>query len=149
MLLVDEDVWDGPLAGDFLEGILHVRSIGYNLISMMLMRGAGVKLTLVVELDNVDLGLVLDLLGQERLGGLAVWAIGLGEDHYLDCKYLCLCLTILHAVRSNLLIGYWSISPWTLVLAAAAISGFRGVEEKNLARKDVLGEILQLKLLRL
>lgn len=85
MLLVDEDVWDGSLAGDFLEGSLHVRSIGYNLISMMLMRGAGVKLTLVVELDNVDLGLVLDLLGQEGLGGLAVLAIRLGEDHYLDC----------------------------------------------------------------
>lgn len=84
MLLVDEDVWDGSLAGDVLEGILHVRSIGYNLISMMLIRGVGMKLTLVVELDNVEFGLVLDLLGQERLGGLAVWAIGLGEDHYLD-----------------------------------------------------------------
>ena len=56
---------------------------------------------------------------------------------------------ILHTVSSNLLIGYWSISPWTLVLAAAAIAGFRGVEENNLARKDVLGEILQLKLLLL
>ena len=45
--------------------------------------------------------------------------------------------------------GYWSISPWTLVLAAAAIAGFLGVEEKSLAKKDVLGEIVQLKLLLL
>ena len=37
-------------------------------------------LTLVVELDNVELGLVLDFLGEEGLGGLAVWAVGLGED---------------------------------------------------------------------
>lgn len=41
--------------------------------------------TLVVKLDNEKLGLVLDLLGKEGLGGLAVWAVGLGED---DCKVL-------------------------------------------------------------
>lgn len=39
------------------------------------------KLTLVVELDNVELGLVLDLLGQQGLGSLAIWAVGLREDH--------------------------------------------------------------------
>ena len=81
MLLVDEDVWDGSLAGDVLEGILHVRPIGYNLLSIIMIRGIGLKLTLVVKLDNVELGLVLDLLGQQGLGGLAVWAVGLGEDH--------------------------------------------------------------------
>ena len=81
MLLVDEDIWDGSLTGDVLESILHVRSIGYNLISMIMIREVGMKLTLVVELDNVELGLVLDLLGQQGFGGLAVRAVGLGEDH--------------------------------------------------------------------
>lgn len=52
-------------------------------------------------------------------------------------------------MKSGLPIGYWSISPWTLVFAAAAIAGFLGVEEKNLAKNDVLGEILQLELLLL
>lgn len=41
--------------------------------------------TLVVKLDNVELGLVLDLLSEEGLGGLAVWAVGLGED---NCEVL-------------------------------------------------------------
>ena len=39
-------------------------------------------LTLVVKLDNVDLGVVLDLLSEKGLGGLAVWAVALGEDDY-------------------------------------------------------------------
>lgn len=44
-------------------------------------------------------------------------------------------------MQSDVPIGYWSISPWTLVLAAAAIAGFLGVEEKSLVKKDVLGKV--------
>jgi len=59
MLLVDEDVGDGALVVLFLEVVLDIGSIG-NLI----------------QFNSVVFGLHVV---QERLGGLAVWAVGLAE----------------------------------------------------------------------
>jgi len=60
VLLLDEDVWNGCLASHLTESSLDSRSV----IDL-------------VELDGVVLGAHL---AQQRLGGLAVRAVGLAED---------------------------------------------------------------------
>jgi hypothetical protein len=60
VLLVDKDVGDGALARQLGQGLLDLGAVG-----------------LVVQLDGVELGVEA---AEQRLGGLAVRAVGLGED---------------------------------------------------------------------
>jgi len=61
VLLLDEDVRNAALTGDVLEGVLESCA--------------------VVNLIQLHQEVLCALLVQQSLGGFAVWAVGLGEDH--------------------------------------------------------------------
>jgi hypothetical protein len=85
VLLGEEDVGDGSLAGDFEEGVLefvtvvcenHLLEYDRPIFGVL---SSKARRTSVVQLDDfvVGLGLV-----ESGLGGLAVGAPRLGKDHY-------------------------------------------------------------------
>lgn len=85
VLFCNEDVGDRSLRCDFVEGVLDGRAI---VLMQLVCDGLGIlkcRLTDLVELDGVELRA---LLAQERLGGLAVRAVGFAEDSCDVCQLM-------------------------------------------------------------